>query len=127
MRKLSAVLLMLAAMATGQNAPTEAKKDKWEAPADAAAKKNPLQGKPELAAGGKKIFDRMCKVCHDSGSAQQKGPHLDSTEVQADSDGALFWKISSGNSRSGMPNFSALPDGQRWQLVLYIRSLTHKK
>lgn len=126
MHKLSIVLLMLAAFAFAQNAPTQ-KQDKWEAPAEAAAKKNPLQSKPELAAGGKKVFDRLCKVCHDSGSVQQKGPHLDSPDVQANSDGALFWKISSGNSRSGMPNFSSLPDGQRWQLVLYIRSLAHKQ
>ena len=125
MLKFSAMLLILAATAFAQDA-NSSKKDKWEAPADVAAKKNPLQGKPELAAGGKKIFDRMCKVCHDSGSTQQKGPHLDSPDVQAESDGALYWKISSGNSRSGMPNFSTLPDGQRWQLVLYIRSLAHK-
>jgi mono/diheme cytochrome c family protein len=94
----------------------------WKAPADAAAKQNPLNNKPELAAGGKKIFAKSCAVCHDAGE-KQKGPHLASDAVQSESDGALFWKISHGNSRSGMPTFSSLPDAQRWQLVLYIRGL----
>ena len=38
-------------------------------------------------------------------------------------DGALFWKISTGNSRSGMRAFSFLPAAQRWQLVLFLRTL----
>jgi mono/diheme cytochrome c family protein len=94
----------------------------WQAPAEASAKQNPYHGKAELAAGGQKIFTKTCAKCHDPGE-KQKGPNLASSEVQQESDGALFWKISNGNSRSGMPNFSNLPDGQRWQLVLYIRSL----
>jgi mono/diheme cytochrome c family protein len=97
-------------------------KSSWSAPADAATKKNPLAGKSELAAGGKKIFAKTCAVCHDSGE-KQKGPNLSLAHTQQQGDGELFWKISNGNSRSGMPSFSHLPEGQRWQLVLYIRSL----
>lgn len=103
-----------------------ADRPEWKAPADAAARQNPLKDKPELAAGGKKIFSKSCAVCHDAGE-KQKGPHLASDAVQGESDGALFWKISNGNSRSGMPAFSSLPDAQRWQLVLYIRSLAAAK
>jgi hypothetical protein len=44
-------------------------------------------------------------------------------DVQAQSDGALFWKISSGNTHSGMPAFSFLPEPQRWQLVLRLRHM----
>ena len=98
----------------------------WTAPADAMAKKNPLASKPELAEGGKKIFAKTCATCHDAGE-KQKGPNLASPDVQAESDGSLFWKITTGNSRTGMPNFNNLPDGQRWQLVLYIRSLASPK
>jgi ribosomal protein S6E (S10) len=43
--------------------------------------------------------------------------------VQAQTDGALFWKISGGNSHQGMPAFSFLPDPQRWQLVLHLRAI----
>ena len=44
-------------------------------------------------------------------------------DVQAQTDGALFWKIASGNTRRGMPTFSYLPEPQRWQLVLALRGL----
>jgi hypothetical protein len=44
--------------------------------------------------------------------------------VQAQSDGALFWRISAGNAYDGMPSFSYLPELQRWQLVLHLRTLT---
>jgi len=44
--------------------------------------------------------------------------------VQQQSDGALFWKITNGNLGRGMPSFSALPEAQRWQLVLFLRRLT---
>ena len=43
--------------------------------------------------------------------------------VQQQSDGTLFWKITNGNLAHGMPSFSKLPEAQRWQLVLYIRTL----
>ena len=43
--------------------------------------------------------------------------------VQSQSDGVLFWKITNGNARRGMPSFSKLPELQRWQLVLYVRKL----
>jgi hypothetical protein len=43
--------------------------------------------------------------------------------VQRQTDGVLFWKISNGNTSRGMPSFSKLPELQRWQLVLYIRTL----
>jgi mono/diheme cytochrome c family protein len=117
MKKLLTIMLLWSGV-------TFAQQTEWQAPAEAAAKQNPLKDKAHLAAGGKKIFSKTCATCHDAGP-NQKGPHLDSEAVQQETDGALFWKISTGNSRRGMPSFSSLPDGQRWQLVLYIRSLAH--
>jgi hypothetical protein len=43
--------------------------------------------------------------------------------VQQQADGVLFWKLTNGNATRGMPSFSKLPELQRWQLVLYIRTL----
>lgn len=103
-----------------------AAEEAWHAPAKAAGRNNPLAGKSELASGGKKLFQKNCAVCHDSGE-QQKGPHLGLPATQGQSDGELFWKISNGNARSAMPSFSSLPEGQRWQLVLYLRSLAEKQ
>ncbi len=93
----------------------------WTAPAEASAKQNPLKGRPELAAGGKKVFARVCAGCHGPGPGR-KAPDLSEAAVQQESDGAIFWKISTGNSHSGMPVYSSLPEAQRWQLVLYIRT-----
>ena len=101
----------------------------WKVPEKAARQTNPLRDKPQLAAGGGKIFDRNCMQCHGDEKHQRKNnaPDLASAAVQQESDGALFWRISSGNARKGMPAFSSLPEAQRWQLVLYIRSLAANK
>jgi mono/diheme cytochrome c family protein len=98
---------------------------RWMAPAAAAAMQNPLKDRTELANGGKKVFQKLCASCHVSGTVQ-KERNLADQAVQQESDGALFWKISTGNTRSGMPGYGSLPDTQRWQLVLYIRSLDHR-
>jgi mono/diheme cytochrome c family protein len=116
------VFLLIANLALAGVAFAQLAKEAWHAPTNAATKTNPLAGKPNLAMGGQKLFSKNCAVCHDAGE-EQKGPHLALPVTQKQSDGELFWKISSGNARSGMPSFSSLPEGQRWQLVLYIRTL----
>jgi mono/diheme cytochrome c family protein len=94
----------------------------WMAPSNAAAKQNPLANRPDAAAGGAKLFQDRCAMCHGADArGTEDAPDLLQSDVQAQSDGALFWKISTGNSRSGMPSFSYLPELQRWQLVLYLR------
>jgi len=95
----------------------------WTAPPAAAAKSNPLAGRRETAAGGAKLFQIRCASCHGAdGRGTSKGPDLRDTAVQAQTDGALFWKLTTGNTRAGMPTFSFLREPQRWQLVLYLRN-----
>jgi mono/diheme cytochrome c family protein len=120
----NAVLLLMLGWALTPSAQTGAQPT-WQAPAEAASRPNPIATKPELSAGGKKIFTRSCTQCHGTGTGETRNnaPVLSSDRVQQDTDGTLFWKISNGNSRTGMPSFSSLPETQRWQLVLYIRSL----
>jgi mono/diheme cytochrome c family protein len=36
----------------------------------------------------------------------------------------LFWILTNGVVRHGMPVWSKLPEPQRWQLVSYVKSLT---
>ncbi len=96
----------------------------WQAPAAAAEKPNPLAGNAKAAAGGRKLFERHCAQCHGSdGRGLRRAADLQLPVVQSQPDGALFWKITNGNLRRGMPSFSGLPEMQRWQLVLHIRSV----
>ena len=96
----------------------------WKPPSQAAEKKNPLAEKPELAAGGKKLFTRHCVECHgQSGEGLKKAADLQLPVVQDQSDGALYWKITNGNPDRGMPSFSGIPELQRWQIVLHLRTL----
>lgn len=117
-------LVLLVPMALAQNLNYQ-QDPTWRVPAEAAEKKNPLAEQPELAAGGKKLFTRICVECHGrSGEGVKKNAaDLQLSVVQAQSDGALFWKITNGNPDRGMPSFSRLPELQRWQIVLHLRTL----
>lgn len=96
----------------------------WAAPSRDAAKPNPLAGQPALVAGGRKLFGQRCNTCHGAeGLGTDRAPSLVAAGVQTQSDGELFWKITAGNTRAGMPSFSFLPEAQRWQLVLYLRAV----
>jgi len=98
----------------------------WQPPSGDAARSNPLAQKPDAAGGGKKLFARNCVECHGpegTGLVKKHSADLQLPVVQSQSDGALFWKITNGNADRGMPSFSKLPEMQRWQLVLYLRTL----
>jgi mono/diheme cytochrome c family protein len=96
----------------------------WSAPPEAAAKVNPLLNRPDAAAGGAKLFQQRCATCHgEEGRGTSKAPDLSGPDVQAQTDGQLYWKINTGNTRAGMPAFSFLPELQRWQLVLHVRAM----
>jgi hypothetical protein len=47
-------------------------------------------------------------------------------EVQNAASGTLFWLLTNGVARKGMPVWSKLPEAQRWQLVRYLKSLDVK-
>jgi mono/diheme cytochrome c family protein len=98
----------------------------WRAPVDAASRVNPLANKPQLTAGGKKLFLRNCSECHDkdgSGIVRKHAADLQLPVVQDQSDGTLFWKVTNGNPDRGMPSFSRLPEAERWQVILFLRTL----
>ena len=98
----------------------------WKPPSQAVNKRNPLAGRPELAAGGRKLFVRHCVECHGRdgrGVWKKNAADLQLPVVQEQSDGAIFWKITNGNQGRGMPTWSELPELQRWQLVLFVRTL----
>jgi mono/diheme cytochrome c family protein len=95
-----------------------------KAPKKAAARRNPLETDPEATAAGAKLFAQHCAECHgETAQGGKKGPSLRASEVQQATSGAIFWLLTNGVVRRGMPVWSKLPDPQRWQLVSYIKSL----
>ena len=95
-----------------------------KAPEKARAKRNPLEKDPDAVAAGRNIFDQHCAECHGgTGEGGKKGPSLRAAEVQNAEPGAIFWILTNGVVRKGMPVWSKLPEPQRWQIVSYLKSL----
>ena len=95
-----------------------------KAPEKARAKRNPLENDPEAIAAGRILFEQRCAECHGPGAeGGKKGPSLRAAEVQEAEPGAIFWILTNGVVRKGMPVWSKLPEPQRWQLVRFIKSL----
>ncbi|WP_027066213.1 c-type cytochrome [Maribacter sp. Hel_I_7] len=105
--------------------------EKWVAPASADEIVNPLNGDANAADSGKRTYKMLCVVCHGAkgkgdgvGGAGLKPKPTDftSAEVQAQTDGALFWKLEEG--RSPMASYkTAIPEKKRWEIINYIRTL----
>ena len=103
---------------------------RWAAPASDAGRKSPMAASLKVADQGKKVAQANCVSCHGV-SGTGNGPAAmalnprpadwTSKEVQSETDGALFWKITSG--RGAMPAWRHLAESDRWALVQYIRSL----
>lgn len=96
-----------------------------KAPPKAVARRNPLEQDSNAALAGGKLYEEHCVECHgEMADGGKKGPSLRAPEVQQASAGTLFWILTNGVVRRGMPVWSKLPEPQRWQIVSYIRSLT---
>ena len=95
-----------------------------DAPAAAAAVKNPVAGQAAAIAAGRALYTTNCASCHGA-STQGNGnvPALASAQVKHASAGALFWFVTQGSVANGMPAWGSLPEQQRWQLVSYLQSL----
>jgi mono/diheme cytochrome c family protein len=95
-----------------------------DAPAKARKRKNPFAGDPQAVAAGGKLFEQRCAECHGmKAGGTRKGPSLLREEVQQATPGTLFWLLSNGVVRRGMPVWSKLPEPQRWQIVTFLQSL----
>jgi mono/diheme cytochrome c family protein len=120
-----AALISMAGLAAAQTP--------WTAPAEEKEKKNPLPADAKTIEQGRKVAQINCVTCHgakgkgDGAAAVALNPKpadWTSKAVQDDTDGELFWKITTG--RGAMPAWRHLPENDRWALVRYIRSLAAK-
>ncbi len=95
-----------------------------KAPKKDAARRNPLAADPDAVAAGGKLFALHCAECHgEMAEGGKKAPSLLAGEVQQSTPGTLFWLLTNGVVRRGMPVWSKLPEPQRWQLVSFIKSI----
>src|SRR6266536_3547615 len=84
----------------------------WQAPARAARKPNPLPADTKSIAEGKKLYTMNCLPCHgpagkgdgpSAGTLERNGTrirpgNLSDPKLWDETDGALFWKLTQGNS-----------------------------
>ena len=109
-------------------------KQKWVAPESANSLKNPYTGNSTVANDVQYLYVRFCAPCHGekgkgdgfaSANLGQRPADHTTSEVQSQSDGVIFWKLSEG--RNPMPAYKLmLTDEKRWALVNYIRTLSKK-
>ena len=129
------ILIITALTLTGILTDAALYKEEWNAPPEADHILNPVKYSDKTIATGKKLFDSVCWTCHGidgrgDGPASQpliiKPANFSDAAVQNQSDGAIYWKLSTG--RGAMPDFSQnLTSTQRWQLVWYIRQFKNSR
>lgn len=85
---------------------------------------SPYAEVPDAKAAGRLIFLDNCAKCHgEDAEGKRNRPSLRSGRIQHATDGEIAWLLKNGNVFKGMPNWSGLPEQQRWQVIAYIRSL----
>ncbi|MBZ5682782.1 MAG: cytochrome c [Acidobacteriia bacterium] len=127
MRRLAHILLMLGLAVTLCAAAGDGE---WlrKVPAKDRTRPNPYATDPDAPAAGAKIFAEHCAACH-GGEAEGKTegkhirPNLHSDRLKQATPGELFWLLTNGSQKNGMPSWSRLPDPQRWQLITFLKSL----
>ncbi len=115
--------LLVRAEARAADSATEARS--WtKAPSSAQARANPYGGNADAVRAGRKLVARHCASCHgEDGHGGRSAPPLDTPAVRRAAAGDLFWLLTNGDLRAGMPSWSSLPDARRWQIVAYLQSV----
>ncbi len=125
------VLALLTSAYPGSPAQADSMSGKWLGSEPITAKKNPIAPTQGSVAAGQKLYSKTCAMCHGK-SGEADGPavielnihpaKLSDPQLKTESDGALFWKITTG--KKPMPAYGRrLSETDRWNLVNYIRTL----
>ncbi len=103
--------------------------EEWKVPAKYENMKNPTDPKADIAIG-KSLYSKHCKSCHgkegygDGPKAEEQDGDLgdfSTSEFQAQSDGALFYKTTIGRNDEYVKKMPE--DEDRWLIVNYMRTL----
>ena len=85
---------------------------------------DPVAAQPAAIAAGSNLYQNNCMQCHGAdGNGRGSRPAVRSARIAAASDGDLYWILKNGQPFRGMPAWAKLPEGQRWQIVAYLRSI----
>lgn len=123
-RAVSAGGLAVAACAVCAAGPIATRSPLATAPAAAQSWTNPYTGQADAVLAGEKLFRRHCTSCHGpDGAGSDRAPSLHTAPIRDAAPGTLFWFLSNGSLRHGMPSWSRLPPERRWQLVSYLEAI----
>lgn len=124
-------LLLIGIVSFGFLAFTTMEQDEWVVPAKYEKMTNPEEASKANLAIGKSLYSKHCKSCHgkegygDGPKAEEVEGDLgdfSSSEFQAQSDGAVFYKSYIG--RKDMPSFEKkMSEEDAWLVVHYMRTL----
>ena len=94
------------------------------APDSAKQTKNPYENKADAVAAGKRLYAANCASCHGR-NAEGSGnvPALVDGTIESVTSGELFWFITHGEPKNGMPAWESLPEQERWEIVSYVKRL----
>jgi mono/diheme cytochrome c family protein len=108
-----------------------ASQEEWKAPERAARRHNPIAADAKSIEAGRTIYTQQCYSCHGSEGkgngpasiALERSPgNLSDPKMWEQTDGALFWKITTG--KKPMASYeNILTEDQRWNVINYIRTL----
>ena len=105
--------------------------DSWRAPESAKGIINPYAGNKIAAQKGHALYSKLCWTCHGKNgkgdgpaapNLKPKPKDFSSADLQKQTDGELFWKLSNGKGMM-VPYKHSLNEEKRWQLINYIRTL----
>lgn len=135
MKKNYSLFVVMVLIFMGSSKISAQENNNWIAPANSTNVKNPFFGNKAATAEGKIIYNQMCVLCHGitgkgNGAAglslEKKPANFLALKVRNQTDGNIFWKITTG--KAPMASYEELlTDDQRWKLVNYIRELEINK
>ena len=90
-----------------------------------AARKNPVASSSDATKAGERLFRQHCAECHGESAEGRNGKPdlLHSSNVAEATQGQLYWLLTNGSLKNGMPSWSRLPEQQRWAIVSYLKTL----
>ncbi len=121
---IAAAILAIAAL-LGISAVAAQSKRFHNAPAVTAQWRNPFSANKEAAKAGAALFSQNCAPCHGA-RAEGSGnvPDLRRGPTQSAPDGEIFWYITHGDAKNGMPGWPSLSRDDRWRIISFLKTLS---